>query len=117
MSKTGKWTAHRQVIYGLLGYVPDSWWVLRQELLRLGPESKQQADYILNCMNKVEEGQSGPSWVTLPHLYRWGKTVQKDKVHLRPRWATKEYRAAWMQKHSHLGASAWLAAYKEEFLT
>ena len=102
-------TSHRQMIKDLLGSVPESWEDTKAELLEMPAES-ELADYVLHCMSKVEDGQGDPSWVTLPRL------IQMEKISLRVKRATKEYRAAWMQKHAHLGPRTWSAAYAEEFL-
>lgn len=58
---------HRTVILDLIGYVPSSWEVLKKELLKL-PSTLRVVDYMLECMNRVEDGQGDPQWVTLPGL-------------------------------------------------
>jgi len=58
---------HRTVILDLMGYVPESWEVLKERLLAL-PENLLVVDYMLECVNRVEDGEFDPQWVTLPAL-------------------------------------------------
>jgi hypothetical protein len=58
---------HRTVILDLIGYVPASWESLKKKLLGL-PDMLQVVDYMLECVNRVEDGQGDPQWVTLPNL-------------------------------------------------
>jgi len=50
-----------------MGYVPESWEVLKERLLAL-PENLLVVDYMLECVNRVEDGEFDPQWVTLPAL-------------------------------------------------
>ena len=58
---------HRTVILDLMGYVPKSWEALKERLLSL-PENLLVVDYMLECVNRVEDGKCDPQWVTLPNL-------------------------------------------------
>lgn len=60
---------HRTVICDLIGYVPKSWEALKERLLAL-PENLLVVDYMLECVNRVEDGECDPQWVTLPNLLR-----------------------------------------------
>ena len=58
---------HKTIICDLLGGVPDSWETLKLALLKM-PENLMVVDYLLECMNEVEDEICDQTWVTLPRL-------------------------------------------------